>query len=576
MAPMAGECHAAIFEILPSKLSWAPGKLEQSSLPEQGQHSAKQRVLSALELCSVSKPNESPEPQGVAGTGASYRVEHYTREACGRAFGPLSFAQTIRFCNRLDTELSQLKSNDPLELLVLATPSQNPEARANSAVLLGAYLIFRLGWSVEQVATALPEEGDLSFACSWSRLDRQENKRHLRALHCWHGLKMAQQNGWVSSLCCEDALHADLLISGWERLALTYDASWLVPGMVILCADPTTTLCDPNPNTFSELWPTVETPICGQQAAPETIFESMPEDSSLESLAGKDHANAKQIGSVSRTTCESVPEGSGSASLASEDIVNGQQTGSVSGMTRAGRWPSRLTPILVSPNDMEAPAHEARTPLSPVSPLSFCSPSSCPVSPGRTPGARRRRPSVCSSTDTVCKEYRNFIDMELANNHGGQVLPFFGLLQELGVKSVVRANFKIEAGMVTPSYDAAALQGLGMNHLSVPIADHNGGLPKPCQVAAVLEMCETLAYGDPIAVHCKGGFGRSVVLACAIAIDRLDVSGSAIIGWVRIVRPGAVTTTEQEQMLCSFKGRDDLRKWAGYPRNTHRCQCMIQ
>ncbi|CAE8633634.1 unnamed protein product, partial [Polarella glacialis] len=219
MAPLAGECHAGIFEILPSKLSWAPGKLEQSSLLEQGQHPSKQRVLSALELCSVSKPTESPESQGLAGAGGSYQVSHYSQEACGRAFGPLNFAQTIRFCNRLDTEL---KSNDPLELLVLATPSQNPEARANSAVLLGAYLIFRLGWSVEQVTKALPEEGDLSFACSWSRLDRQENKRHMRALHCWQGLKIAQQNGWVSSLCCEDASHADLIVSGWERMALTY------------------------------------------------------------------------------------------------------------------------------------------------------------------------------------------------------------------------------------------------------------------------------------------------------------------------------------------------------------------
>ncbi|CAE8716801.1 unnamed protein product [Polarella glacialis] len=579
MALMASEFHAGIFEILPSKLSWAPGKLEQSSLLEQGQHPAKQRVLSALELCSVSKPNESPESQGLAGAGGSYQVVHYTQEACGRAFGPLNLAQTIRFCNRLDTELSRLDCNDPLELLVLATPSQNPEARANCAVLLGAYLIFRLGWTVEQVETALPEEGDLSFACSWSRLDRQENERHMRAMHCWQGLKMAQQNGWVTGLCCEDAFHADLLVSGWERLALTYDASWLVPGMVIVCADPTTTVCDPNPNTFSELWPTVETPMCGQQPAPERLFESMPEDSSLGSLANKDNVTAKQIRGVSHMTFESVPEDSGPASLASGDIVKGQQTGSVSGMTKAGNWQSKLTPILVSPMDMESPADEARTPLSYVS-TPRPGAASCPVSPGLSPTdtVRARRQSfrsACSSTDTVCKDYRSFADMALANNHGGQVLPFFGLLQELGVKSVVRANFEMEAGMLIPSYDPTALQGLGMKHLSVPIADQNGGLPKPREVAAVLEMCETL-NGDPIAVHCKGGFGRSVVLACAIAIDQFDVSGTAIMGWVRIVRPGAVTTTEQEQMLCSFKGRDDLRKWAGYPRNTRSCRCMIQ
>ncbi|CAE8632233.1 unnamed protein product [Polarella glacialis] len=562
---MAGECHAGIFEILPSKLSWAPGKLEQSSLLEQGQHSAKQRVLSALELCS--KPNESPESQGLAGAGASYRVVHYTQEACGRAFGPLNLAQTVRFCNRLDTELSRLKSNDPLEMLVLATPSQNPEARANSAVLLGAYLIFRLGWSVEQVETALPYEGDLSFACSWSRLDRRENKRYMRTVHCWQGLKVAQQNGWVSSLCCEDDFHADMLISGWERMALTYDASWLVPGMIILCADPTTTVCDPNPHTFSELWPTVETPICGQQQAPERIFESMPEDSSLGSLASKDNVNAKQTGSVSHMTFESLKEDSGPAPLAGGDIVSGQQTGSVSRMSIAG---SRLTPVLVSPIDMESPSEEPRTPVSYVSSASAGA-ASLPVSPERNP-----HPGACSSTDTVCKEYRDFADMGLATNYGGQVLPFFGLLQELGVKSVVRANFEMEAGMLTPSYDPTALQALGMKHLSVPIVDHNGGLPKPREVAAVLEMCETLANGDPIAVHCKGGFGRSVVLACAIAIDKFDVSGTALLGWVRVVRPGAVTTTEQEQMLCSFKGRDDLRKWAGYTGDAHRCQCMIQ
>ncbi|CAE8612290.1 unnamed protein product [Polarella glacialis] len=92
---MAGECHAGIFEILPSKLSWAPGKLEQSSLLEHGQRPSKQRVLSALELCSVSKPTESPESQGLAGSGGSYQVVHYSQEACGRAFGPLNLAALL-------------------------------------------------------------------------------------------------------------------------------------------------------------------------------------------------------------------------------------------------------------------------------------------------------------------------------------------------------------------------------------------------------------------------------------------------------------------------------------------------
>merc|ERR1719188_2778471 len=69
-------------------------------------------------------------------------------------------------------------------------------------------------------------------------------------------------------------------------------------------------------------------------------------------------------------------------------------------------------------------------------------------------------------------------------------------------------------------------------------------------------------YGA-ILVHCKGGFGRSVVLSCILLIHMFDVPGRSVLGWSRIARPGAITTPEQEAFLCKLRGRADLQKRVG-------------
>eukprot|EP00972_Heterocapsa_arctica_P115713 16449330-Heterocapsa_arctica.AAC.1 len=40
-----------------------------------------------------------------------------------------------------------------------------------------------------------------------------------------------------------------------------------------------------------------------------------------------------------------------------------------------------------------------------------------------------------------------------------------------------------------------------------------------------------------VLVHCKGGFGRSVVFACCLLIWEHDIPGRQLLGWVRVVRP---------------------------------------
>jgi len=59
---------------------------------------------------------------------------------------------------------------------------------------------------------------------------------------------------------------------------------------------------------------------------------------------------------------------------------------------------------------------------------------------------------------------------------------------------------------------------------------------------------------DPcIAVHCKGGLGRTAAMVGAYAMQKHGISAEAFHGWVRIARPGSVQTTEQERYLREYK-----------------------
>mmetsp|Transcript_68343 Transcript_68343/g.184632 ORF Transcript_68343/g.184632 Transcript_68343/m.184632 type:complete len:124 (-) Transcript_68343:196-567(-) len=87
-----------------------------------------------------------------------------------------------------------------------------------------------------------------------------------------------------------------------------------------------------------------------------------------------------------------------------------------------------------------------------------------------------------------------------------------------------------------------------------------GAVPPDVSVRGFISVARDMntEEGSAILVHCKGGFGRSVFLACILVIYRYNVSGRGLLGWVRIARPGAITTPEQEAVLLSLSGRVDL------------------
>lgn len=165
------------------------------------------------------------------------------------------------------------------------------------------------------------------------------------------------------------------------------------------------------------------------------------------------------------------------------------------------------------------------------------------------------------STDTVCKDY----DQASLITDGVKPVDYATVFKSMNVGLILRANFDQEQGMSGKSYTDSTFEDHGIQQANIRVLDEKGGLPKPKDIARAIEVGKDLRDrmpGGVIFVHCKGGFGRSVILACCLAVELWDVPGSALMGWVRIARPGALTTRQQELFLASLRGRSDIRKAA--------------
>mmetsp|Transcript_26655 Transcript_26655/g.58578 ORF Transcript_26655/g.58578 Transcript_26655/m.58578 type:complete len:450 (-) Transcript_26655:180-1529(-) len=392
-------------------------------------------------------------------TSGRYRVTHYGPEAWGKAFGPLSLDQHFSFSHHLDCLIGK-----GTEVGVGCGPKA--EDRANAAVLLGFYLILRMSWNEEEITKAMgPQDARLTFACSWLR---NESERVLTVADCWAGIATASRLGWLTPNLIEDHDLAEKASVTYKAMAETFDAAWLAPGLVLICADPVTTVLDPNPNTFTKIFPDDE-----QITAP--------------------------------------------------------------------------APTATAPT-AEAPTAEA---------------------PENGIGPKRVLASQKSidSCDTVCK---NYSDGEgIVRRPGEDPTSFLEFLHACDVGILVRTNSVEEPGMPGWIYDAAKMRDSGIAHSDIFIRDYGGGLPEPADVAKMLEFCEGCALpgAQAVGVHCKGGFGRSVTMACLLVMAHFDVPGRALLGWARIVRPGAVTTTRQERFIYRMQGRDDVYRYAK-PNNT--------
>jgi len=406
------------------------------------------KFVMAHKLCRSFNKDGAEDP-----SCGQYRVTHYGPDAWGRAFGPLALDQFLLFCHALDCLIKEGQG-------VGVGCGGSSEERANAAVLIGGYLAVRHEWSEDQIKEAVgPADAELTFACSWLRNDAP---RVLKVTDCWAGIAMACHMHWLDSSLIEDHEVIKKACAAYRTMGTTYDAAWLAPGYVMVCADPVTTVADPNPNTFMKIFP-------DEPTAEGTVASTGP---------------------VTATTSQ-----------------------------------------------------------------------------------RSSRRSF-DSCDTVCKDYR--ISENIIKADDQEALSFVTLLQECDIGLVVRTNCVDEPGMPGYTYDRRRLMDYGISHADIFIEDYGGGLPSPSQVSRLLEEADGYAAAggaQGAAIHCKGGFGRSVTMACLLTIVRFDLPGRGLLGWVRITRPGAVTTTKQERFICRMKGKQDVLQYASPGKNI--CGCAV-
>ncbi|CAK0903622.1 unnamed protein product [Prorocentrum cordatum] len=435
-----------------------------------------------------------------------YGVCHYPAEALGGCVGPLAFDQMLWFGLELDTRLK-----DPSKFVAV---QYEAEERQNVAVLTGAYLVLGQGWSANEVCIALPEDAALTLPCSW--IDPGDLKTsHPRTpsmvvQDCWEGVQMARDLGWLSKDSVQDGVMTSLAASKFWKTTYQYDGAWLVPGDVFVMADPMTTIKDPDPVTCAA--------FCRERCA-----DPAPEEDSLDEIRG-----------ISKCTASSRAQLPASASLPEEGAACWSDVG-ISG----------------------AVGEEAK-PGASSEPLGHL-------------GAGDQLAGM--STHTVCKAYRPGAGGGRGHGEWPEAKPFVDFLLEEGIRAVVRVNKPDERGLaeIGGSYDAGLLTSFGIRHANVFVSDATsdgaGAVPPDLAVRRFLSFARDTNMnpdgGSAILVHCKGGFGRSVFLACILVIHKYSVSGRGLLGWARIARPGAITTPEQEAVLRSLSGRADLSRRYG-------------
>lgn len=513
MAP--GRAHApvgssmAVFQIMEGRLWWAP------ELP--GCAEAQLDVDLVLRMSDYAGDEDL--------RGGRYGVVHYGSQATAKACGPLALDQTIAFWRLLEAKLAKHDS--------VAVAAWGRKERANVAVILGGFLL-KEGWSFEEVDRALKIEAHLQFPCSWAHSSRGDGHPGMSVRDCWLGLELAMQQGWLDRELLGDTFASSFLCAQYRKVVRQFDAAWLAPSQVLVAADPITVVADPDPETCRSLFPGMSKKSSMFVSESSVREESEPSERGTV-LEGKDARVVKvtspaQLGrSPARPTLLEADFGVIQPTLPRQVSMctNHSQLGELEflrGVSHVG-----------SPRALRAA--EPRLPL----------PESCP-----------------STAHTVCKEYA---PQPMSPETGGVEFPlddFVTWCRARSVGLIVRVNLDNEQGIkhLGGSYSSEKMREFGIKHLNLPVRDHDGGVPDVASIRRFLEATtELLGQEEALLVHCKGGFGRSVVTACCYLIWKYDVSGRALLGWVRIARPGAITTLQQEEFLLRFRGVADLNRY---------------
>lgn len=149
-------------------------------------------------------------------------------------FGPLNLGIVYRYCKLLD---DKMKNADLADSMILHYCGGDFRRKANSAFLVGCYLVAVRGWEPQRVWDCFrgvypafaPFRDASCGVCSFN----------LTLLDCWSGLAKAVALGWFDHRTFDIAVY-----EYYERIE-NGDMNWVVPGRFLAFACPTLSPSDP-------------------------------------------------------------------------------------------------------------------------------------------------------------------------------------------------------------------------------------------------------------------------------------------------------------------------------------------
>lgn len=123
-------------------------------------------------------------------------------------------------------------------------------------------------------------------------------------------------------------------------------------------------------------------------------------------------------------------------------------------------------------------------------------------------------------------------------------------LASMGIRRIIN--------LTSRRHDPARLSALGLEEISLPVRDFTA--PSLAILdAAVAAIAESHANAQAVAIHCRGGLGRTGTVAAAWLTTQ-GLSAEEAIRRVRAVRPGSIETRRQEQAVHKFALRRASRE----------------